>query len=149
MATSDLCPRCNTCSENTIHLFRECNKAKELWSCIPSSHLMRGDMDTSNCEWISLNMRSKGDIKLNTDGCWYEANGRGGFGGLFRDHNGDWIMGYYGKGAFTSSLESTQGLGNYIGEETREREDRIGFPQCCEPDQRRQFKLTPPKRDDK
>ncbi|KAG5562418.1 hypothetical protein RHGRI_005227 [Rhododendron griersonianum] len=50
MATSDLCPRCNTCSKNITHLFRECNKAKELWSCIPSSHLMRGDMDTSNCD---------------------------------------------------------------------------------------------------
>ncbi|KAG5563614.1 hypothetical protein RHGRI_006155 [Rhododendron griersonianum] len=64
MATSDLCPRCNTCSENITHLFRECNKAKELWSCIPSSHLMRGDMDTSNCEWISLNMRSNREVGI-------------------------------------------------------------------------------------
>ncbi|KAI8551902.1 hypothetical protein RHMOL_Rhmol06G0223200 [Rhododendron molle] len=54
----------------------------------------------------SLSKPLEGAIKLNTDGCWYEAYGRGGFGGLFQDHNGDWIVGYYGKGAFTSSLEA-------------------------------------------
>ncbi|KAI8555720.1 hypothetical protein RHMOL_Rhmol05G0196900 [Rhododendron molle] len=30
IATLNLCPRCNTCSENIKHLFKECNKAKEL-----------------------------------------------------------------------------------------------------------------------
>ncbi|KAI8571958.1 hypothetical protein RHMOL_Rhmol01G0161400 [Rhododendron molle] len=28
-----------------------------------------------------------GNIKLNTDGCWYEANRRGEFGGIFSYHN--------------------------------------------------------------
>ncbi|XP_058228002.1 uncharacterized protein LOC131336237 [Rhododendron vialii] len=49
---------------------------------------------------------SAGNVKLNTDGCWYESNGTGGFGGLFRNHMGDWIMGYYGKRSFHSSLEA-------------------------------------------
>lgn len=56
-----------------------------------------------------LNSWSKpiaGNIKLNTDGCWYETNGRGGFGGLFRYHKGDWIMGFYGMRTFTSRLEA-------------------------------------------
>ncbi|KAG5524857.1 hypothetical protein RHGRI_031506 [Rhododendron griersonianum] len=92
-ATSDVCPRCNTFSDSISHLFRECNKAKELWRHIPFSHLLRGDTDTPIQEWISLNMRSNRNIKLNTDGCWYESNGIGGFGGLLRNHLGDWIMG--------------------------------------------------------
>lgn len=46
IAESDLCPRCNAYSETIKHLFRECDKAKNLWNCIPSCHLMRGDMDT-------------------------------------------------------------------------------------------------------
>ncbi|KAI8550987.1 hypothetical protein RHMOL_Rhmol06G0149600 [Rhododendron molle] len=183
IATSDLCPRCNTFSENISHLFRECIKAKELWRYIPSSHLLRGDLDTPIQDWISLNMKSNrpagygnnipwhilfittlwqlwkdrnkksfdnieippyvsakniiayaqeivdafkspltngcintcltswtnppaGNFKLNTDGCWYESNGIGGFGGLFRSHAGDWIMGYYGRRSFNSSLEA-------------------------------------------
>ncbi|XP_058223163.1 uncharacterized protein LOC131332870 [Rhododendron vialii] len=47
-----------------------------------------------------------GNIKLNTYGCWYDSNGIGGFGGLFRNHLGDWIMRYYGKRRFNSSLEA-------------------------------------------
>ncbi|KAI8529633.1 hypothetical protein RHMOL_Rhmol12G0239900 [Rhododendron molle] len=31
-------------------------------------------------------------------------NGRGGFRGLFRDHKGDWIMGFHGMTTFSSSL---------------------------------------------
>ncbi|KAI8546611.1 hypothetical protein RHMOL_Rhmol07G0132400 [Rhododendron molle] len=34
------------------------------------------------------------------------VNFGGGFGGLFRDHKGDWIMGYYGMRTFSSSLEA-------------------------------------------
>ncbi|KAI8570479.1 hypothetical protein RHMOL_Rhmol01G0037200 [Rhododendron molle] len=48
----------------------------------------------------------RGNFKLNTDGCWYESNGIGGFGGLFRSHAGDWIMGYHGRRSFNSSLEA-------------------------------------------
>ncbi|KAI8568481.1 hypothetical protein RHMOL_Rhmol02G0203400 [Rhododendron molle] len=51
----------------------------------------------------SLRERNGGNVKLNMDGCWYESNGRG---GLFRDQNGEWIMGYYGRKDFSSSLEA-------------------------------------------
>ncbi|KAI8529829.1 hypothetical protein RHMOL_Rhmol11G0004600 [Rhododendron molle] len=47
-----------------------------------------------------------GNIKLNRDGCWYDYSIIGGLGGLFRNHLGDWIMGYYGKRSFNSSLEA-------------------------------------------
>lgn len=57
IATSDLFPRCNTCSENINHLFRECNKAKELCNCIPFGCLMRGNMDNPYKEWIPQNLR--------------------------------------------------------------------------------------------
>lgn len=47
-----------------------------------------------------------GITKLNTDGCWHEAKGKGGFGGIFRYSNGDWILGFYDKLTSDSSLET-------------------------------------------
>lgn len=38
-----------------------------------------------------------GNINLNTDGCWYETNRRGGFGCIFSYHNDDWTLRFYGK----------------------------------------------------
>lgn len=45
-------------------------------------------------------------IKLNTDGCWYESKGKGGFGGLFRYSRGYWILGFFGKLLCDSSLKA-------------------------------------------
>lgn len=59
------------------------------------------DTETSNFDWISPSLNSNMEI-----GCWYEANGKGGFGGVFRDQNGDWILDFYGKLICTSSLET-------------------------------------------
>lgn len=67
----------------------------------------RLDRALSNEEWRAC--FPEGNIKLNTDGCWYESNGKGGFGGLFRDHKGDWIMGFYGMRYFPWSLEAEIG----------------------------------------
>lgn len=53
-------------------------------------------------------------VKLNTDGCMYLTNDKAGFGGLFRDHMGKWLLGYYGKIRSTSSLE-TELVGIYRG----------------------------------
>lgn len=36
-------------------------------------------------------------VKLNTDGCRYGSTGKAGFGGIFRDHKGIWVLGNYGK----------------------------------------------------
>ncbi|KAI8568753.1 hypothetical protein RHMOL_Rhmol02G0225000 [Rhododendron molle] len=48
----------------------------------------------------------QGNVKLDTDGWWYETNGKGGFGEIFRDQKGDWILGYYRKLKCDSSLEA-------------------------------------------
>lgn len=49
---------------------------------------------------------STGSIKLNTDGCWYESNGKAGFGGIFQNASRDWELGYHGKMRARSSLET-------------------------------------------
>ncbi|XP_058181362.1 probable LRR receptor-like serine/threonine-protein kinase At1g56140 [Rhododendron vialii] len=67
------------------------------------SPLIMGSQQACLISWMNP---STGNVKLNTDGCWFEMNGRGGFGGLFRDHTGDWIMGFYGMRHFSSSLEA-------------------------------------------
>lgn len=47
-----------------------------------------------------------GSLKLNTDGCWYESTRKAGFGGLFRDAQGEWVLGYHGRMVANSSLET-------------------------------------------
>jgi len=46
------------------------------------------------------------EIKLNTDGCWYDLNNGAGFGGAFRDHTATWILGFFGRLDGSSSLEA-------------------------------------------
>lgn len=52
--------------------------------------------------------------KLNTDGRWYESNGKAGYGGLFREHMGKWLLDYHGKPSCSSCLE-TEIYGIYRG----------------------------------
>lgn len=46
-----------------------------------------------------------GNLKLNTDGYWYESIRKEGFGGLFRNDQGAWVLGYHGKMVVGSCLE--------------------------------------------
>lgn len=45
-------------------------------------------------------------LKLNTDGCWYDEDRQAGFGGIFRNEQGNWELGFYGKMMAASSLET-------------------------------------------
>lgn len=47
-----------------------------------------------------------GEIKLNTDGCYYELNNKSGFRRVFRDSSDCWILGSYGKATSSGSLEA-------------------------------------------
>lgn len=38
-----------------------------------------------------------GKVKLNTDGCAQGDPAEGGFGGVFRDEEGIWLCGFFGK----------------------------------------------------
>lgn len=44
-------------------------------------------------------------VALNVDGSSYGNPGRAGYGGLLRDHNGSWIIGFSGPVSFADSLE--------------------------------------------
>jgi len=44
-----------------------------------------------------------GNVKLNTDGCWNDSTRKAGFGGIFRNEQGDWNLGYFGKMKASSS----------------------------------------------
>ncbi|KAI8545912.1 hypothetical protein RHMOL_Rhmol07G0074100 [Rhododendron molle] len=64
--------------------------------------------------WKSNNLNLTAGVKLNTNGCLYESTTKAGFGSLFRDHRGIWILGYYGK-LGTSSVLETEIWGIYRG----------------------------------
>jgi ribonuclease HI len=44
-------------------------------------------------------------VALNVDGTSYGNPGITGYGGLIRDHNGSWIIGFSGPVSFVDSLE--------------------------------------------
>ncbi|CAL5417122.1 unnamed protein product [Camellia sinensis] len=60
----------------------------------------------SVCRLIKWLPPPAGVIKLNVDGCTGTGTGPGGFGGLFRDEQGTWISGYYGRLETCTSLEA-------------------------------------------
>lgn len=60
-------------------------------------------MGTTLAVAIKLNTDT---IKLNTDGCKYLTNEKASFEGLFRDQDGRWLLGYYGKMVLDISLET-------------------------------------------
>lgn len=45
-------------------------------------------------------------LKLNTDGGWYDKDRAVGYGGLFRDAQGEWCLGFYGRLTCSTSLEA-------------------------------------------
>ncbi|XP_070015524.1 uncharacterized protein [Nicotiana sylvestris] len=47
-----------------------------------------------------------GHIKLNIDGSFKEALSLCGFGGVFRDNNGQWIVGFHGNLPETTPLQA-------------------------------------------
>ncbi|KAG5538879.1 hypothetical protein RHGRI_019428 [Rhododendron griersonianum] len=69
MTDNDLCPRCNSNSEDLDHLFRRCEKSKEIWGYTLKSRLWRVRDEIPLSDWISFHLKSKKEIKLNTDGC--------------------------------------------------------------------------------
>ncbi|KAI8538402.1 hypothetical protein RHMOL_Rhmol09G0100000 [Rhododendron molle] len=54
-------------------------------------------------KWVPPNA---GNIKLNVDGCWYNAERNAGIGGIFRDNHGTWTLGFYGTMKAESSTEA-------------------------------------------
>lgn len=53
---------------------------------------------------IVWSFSSSGEIKLNTDGCYYDLTNKSRFGGAFRDSSGSWILGFYGKATSNGSF---------------------------------------------
>ncbi|KAI8554787.1 hypothetical protein RHMOL_Rhmol05G0124000 [Rhododendron molle] len=64
----------------------------------------RLDRGLCNEEWREV--FPEGNIKLNVDGCWYNADRNAGLGGIIRDTNGTWVLGFYGKMIAESSTEA-------------------------------------------
>lgn len=48
----------------------------------------------------------EGMIKINTDGAVRNTPGLGGLGGIFGDHHGRWLLGYYSSIAHINPLEA-------------------------------------------
>lgn len=58
-----------------------------------------------NSVLISWSPPCTAGVKLNTDGCWMENRKLAGYGGIFRDHQGHWLLGYFGKQDCSTILE--------------------------------------------
>lgn len=106
----------NRKSFDNIDMFPEvsskmvCSYAFEIVEAFKSP-LVSGPTKNRLTLWCAPNA---GNLKLNTDGCWYESNGKAGFRGIFRNARGDWELGFYGRMMASSSLE-TELWGIYRG----------------------------------
>ncbi|CAL5382095.1 unnamed protein product [Camellia sinensis] len=94
--------------QRTIFLtFNYVNEIKHAFSISLTSNRLTHVM----VKWIPP---SAGKIKLNIDGCARGDPGEGGFGGVFRDKDGSWLCGFFGKLDSCYSLE-TEMWGIYRG----------------------------------
>ncbi|GKV08919.1 hypothetical protein SLEP1_g20489 [Rubroshorea leprosula] len=76
------------------------NKAAEFWACC-SSHQHTSQATSIAVKWTKP---SSGVVKLNTDGSFLSRSGMAASGGLFRDHEGKWMLGYARNIGHTSCL---------------------------------------------
>ncbi|XP_058216595.1 uncharacterized protein LOC131327444 [Rhododendron vialii] len=113
----DYCPRCDETPEDVNHIFRTCPKAIDFWKGLHRHHWLSVSLNMPVKDWIIFNSKKKtpfcldvnmpwGNLKLNTDGCFYESTYMTGYGGVIRDSSGIWILGYYGKATSTQQLGS-------------------------------------------
>lgn len=63
-------------------------------------------IDSPNHKLMHWSPPRWGTLKLNTDGSWYESNRKAGFGGIFRNEQGGWELGYFGRMTANSSLQT-------------------------------------------
>ncbi|KAJ1405402.1 ribonuclease H [Sesbania bispinosa] len=56
--------------------------------------------------WVSWIAPREGVVAINSDGSALGCPGRAGFGGLIRNHIGEWIMGYYGSNGSSNVLHA-------------------------------------------
>ncbi|KAJ7982470.1 Ribonuclease H [Quillaja saponaria] len=61
--------------------------------------------------WISWSKPETGYIKLNSDGAVANAQSRAGCGGVFRNENGDWLLGFHmNLGCCSSKVAELEGI---------------------------------------
>ncbi|XP_057760081.1 uncharacterized protein LOC130980412 [Arachis stenosperma] len=72
------CPRCNAEEETTIHILRDCQFAKKVWSSlVPQDHLSEF-FNTDLPEWILINLSQRGNwpctFGMGISALWYDRN---------------------------------------------------------------------------
>ncbi|GKU87794.1 hypothetical protein SLEP1_g2134 [Rubroshorea leprosula] len=101
--SSHLCPLCHLEDETVEHLIRSCPVSVTILSdVLPGQSLPTPPSCGSS--FFKWSKPLSPFIKLNTDGSILGNPGGAASGGLFRDHNGGWILGFAKKIGITSSL---------------------------------------------
>ncbi|GKV21679.1 hypothetical protein SLEP1_g31635 [Rubroshorea leprosula] len=101
--SSPLCPLCHLEDETVEHLIRSCPISVVILSdVLPGQSLPTPPSRGSS--FFKWSKPLSPFIKLNTDGSVLGNPGGAASGGLFRDHNGSWILGFARKIGITSSL---------------------------------------------
>ncbi|MCI45257.1 ribonuclease H protein, partial [Trifolium medium] len=73
-----------------------CSTAFDTLPLVPQS--------ATNPRRVSWYRPAEGIVCLNVDGSLLGSSGTAGYGGLLRDHNGDFIWGFYGTAAVNNIL---------------------------------------------
>ena len=67
---------------------------KEVKAAMSNNYIVHGGQGRMETVWVGWNPPPHGWIMLNTNGCKSIARNAAGVGGIFRDHNGEWISGF-------------------------------------------------------
>ncbi|OIT30140.1 putative ribonuclease h protein, partial [Nicotiana attenuata] len=97
-----------TRNNNVFNNKRELINAKNTIAKATEFQLLKGSSNNTCTHQMMLKWEPppRGCFKLNTDGVIKGKVGIGGIGGIFRNHNGDWILGYMENIPHTSILEA-------------------------------------------
>ncbi|KAJ1426867.1 Ribonuclease H domain [Sesbania bispinosa] len=90
--------RCGELEETCLHSFRDCKEVANFWRGLGCDDWHGFFLNSDVKEWVSIGFRTTYDSDafiLNTDES--VIDGKAGFGGIIRFHDGTWRHGFYGS----------------------------------------------------
>ncbi|KAF7807010.1 ribonuclease H [Senna tora] len=92
LVDSDVCKRCGSCSETSLHALRDCNVVKPLWQKLSAKlNSSRGILYHES--FVTWKPPMEGWIKVNMDGSYNHCTKKMSCGAVIRNDKGDWLMG--------------------------------------------------------
>ncbi|KAH1107514.1 hypothetical protein J1N35_011282 [Gossypium stocksii] len=99
---SSICPLCGHDTEDILHAIHDCSKAKDAWMLVVLAEKISRFLSDPFHIWLSTNLcchdslqdKAANWVLLFSDGAIAKDSRNASAGGVVRDRNGNWILGY-------------------------------------------------------